>query len=151
MSDALADFTTRTKLRLYEIIATTTRVPLVRELAAELGAPEADVRAALDELRARRLVVIDPGTREIRMAPPFSPVPTPHQGIVDGRTYQALCVWDAFGVVAALGGTGVAVTRSGGTGEELRFPIENWRPRAVDAVFHYAVPAARWWEDIVFT
>jgi hypothetical protein len=60
-------------------------------------------------------------------------------------------VWDAFGVVAAMGGSGVVETASGGTGSLLRIRVTDGSPEPVPCVFHYAVPAARWWQDIVFT
>lgn len=145
------DLTTTVKLALYERIASSATVPGSDELAAGLQLPADTVRAAFGELASQRLLVLQRDTGEILMAPPFSAVATPHHAEVDGRAYMANCVWDAFGVVAALGGTGVAVTRAGGTGTELRFPVADGIPEPVAAVFHYAVPASRWWEDIVFT
>lgn len=145
------DQATRVKLALYTWIAESARIPLRRELAAALELPAGEVDAAFGALAGQRLLVLDDDTGEILMAPPFSAVDTPHRAEVAGRVYAANCAWDAFGVVAALGGTGVALTRAGGAGPELRFPVRDGKPEAVPAVFHYAVPAARWWEDIVFT
>lgn len=145
------DFVTELKLHIYGRIASSARVPPIADMVRDLAVSRRRIVDALTELERQRLVVLDASTREILMAPPFSAVETPHGAEVEGRVYAANCVWDAFGVVAALGGTGVARTRSGGTGEALLFPVQGSVPEAATAVFHYAVPAARWWDDIVFT
>jgi len=33
----------------------------------------------------------------------------------------------------------------------MTFEIKNGQPVPQPCVFHFAVPAARWWEDIVYT
>jgi hypothetical protein len=142
---------TNLKLRIYDWIAQTTVVPTAQQLATDCGLPLEAVRAAMAQLESVRLLVLDKTTGEIRMAPPFSAVPTQHQAVVRSKSYSANCVWDAFGVVAAMGGSGVVATASGGTGSLLRIRVTDGSPEPVPCVFHYAVPAARWWQDIVFT
>ena len=145
------DLATTVKLRIYDWIAQTTVVPAAQQLATDCGLSLEAARDAMDQLESLRLLVLDKATREIRMAPPFSAVPTQHRAVVRNQSYTANCVWDAFGVVAALGGTGIVETASGGSGTPLRIPVTDSRPAPVPCVFHYAVPAARWWQDIVFT
>lgn len=145
------DLATNVKLRIYDWIAQTTVVPTAQQLASDCGLSLEAVREAMEQLESLRLLVLDKTTREIRMAPPFSAVPTPHCAVVRNKSYSANCVWDAFGVVAAMGGTGVVETAAGGTGSMLRIRVTNGHPDPAPCVFHYAVPAARWWQDIVFT
>ena len=36
-------------------------------------------------------------------------------------------------------------------GEALEIEVRNQRPQPDDLLFHVLVPAAHWWDDIVFT
>jgi hypothetical protein len=69
--------------------------------AAELG-EEAEVRTGWRQLHEAHALVLNPATDEIRMANPFSAVPTAYRVHADGRWWYANCAWDAFGVLSAL-------------------------------------------------
>jgi hypothetical protein len=118
--------------------------------AAELGGEE-DVRAAWRRLHDAHALVLDPETDEIRMANPFSAVPTAYRVRARERGWYANCAWDAFGILAALGVDGRVESACPDCGEPYVVEVEG---RAVDRpelLFHCLVPAARWWDDIVFT
>ena len=118
----------------------------------EAGIAEEEVRAAFARLYAKRVLVIEPGDpTRIRMAPPFSGIPTGFPVQVRGKNYYANCVWDAFGIPAALHADAVISAEDGFTGAPLTLEIRDGRPLPQPYVGHFAVPAARWWEDIVFT
>jgi hypothetical protein len=132
--------------------------PTVRSVASELDASEGDVAAAFDRLAAAHVIVLFPGTRELRMSAPFAGGPTDFVVTVEEQTYHANCVWDALGVAAMLGGDGRPVaadvrTTCADCGAPLALAVRDGAIRAdpADAVAHFAVPAARWWADIGFT
>ena len=56
----------------------------------------------MERLDRAHALVLDADTGAIRMANPFSAVPTPHRVHADGRRWHANCAWDAFGICAAL-------------------------------------------------
>jgi len=85
------------------------------------------------------------------MAPPFSGVPTQHAVRVDGLSYFANCAWDALGVPAALHRNGEVRSRCEQSGEPLRLMVSLDGPTPSTWLFHCLVPAAKWWDDIVFT
>jgi len=146
------DFDTSVKLDVYRTIAETAKVPGAAEVAGSLGASVEEVLAAFGRLHAKRLLVPEPGDpARIRMAPPFSGVPTPFLVRVGDKGYYANCVWDALGVAAALHADAVVEASDGATGEPMRIAVEGGRPLPEPCVAHFAVPAARWWEDIVYT
>ena len=87
----------------------------------------------------------------IRMAPPFSGISTQHRAIVSGKEYFGNCAWDAFGVVSALGGTGEVHSRCEQTLDPLALHLTPDGPPALTWRFHCVVPAAKWWNNIVFT
>ena len=151
------DVLTRVKLAIYDHFVTTTRAPDVGDIARTLNAPVDDVQAAFDELHTRRLLVPEPGDRtRIRMAAPFSAVPTSFKVHVngqrfDGRRYDANCVWDGFGVLAALHTDGMVRARDGHSREAMTLVIRDGSPKPTPCVIHFAVPAAHWWDDVIFT
>jgi hypothetical protein len=143
---------TMVKLALYRITAESGVVPDSSAIAEATNIPEDDVRAAFARLQAKRLLVLEPGDpSRIRMAPPFSGIATAFPVEARGRRYFANCVWDAFGIAAALHVDAVIPASDGFSGEALTLEVKNNRPVAQSYVAHFAVPAAHWWDDIVFT
>ncbi|MGB8645045.1 MAG: organomercurial lyase [Anaerolineae bacterium] len=146
------DFDTTVKLNIYETIATTTRPPTTADVAQALGAPVAQVQAAFERLHQKRLVVPEPGDpSRIRMAPPFSGVPTPFPVYVGDKVYYANCVWDALGIPAALRQDAIIKTSDAHSGEPITLEIKDGKPVPTPCAIHFAVPAARWWQDILYT
>ncbi len=146
------DFDTTVKLRIYRTIAETTHAPSAAEVARDLGVGKSDIEAAFGRLHTKRLLVPEPGDPgRIRMAPPFSGVETAFLVDVRGRRYYANCVWDAFGVAAALQEDAVIPASDGFSGEPVPLEVRDGRPVPQPCVIHFAVPAARWWHDIVYT
>jgi hypothetical protein len=113
----------------------------------ELGTSE----AALRRLHEAHMIVLEPDRPEIRMANPFSAMPTPYRVEAAGRSWFANCAWDAFGIPAALGVDGHISTSCPDCGEPIEIELVDRRPVPADDVFHVLVPARSWWDDIVFT
>jgi hypothetical protein len=108
----------------------------------ELG-PRAAVLAGWRRLHDEHALVLDGDA--IRMANPFSGVPTPYHVLASGRRWFANCAWDAFGVCAALGVDGRIEYG------DIAVEVRDRKPDDESLVFHCLVPAARWWDDIVYT
>ena len=146
------DFTTDVKLTIYQTIAETTRPPTVDAAAASMGQARADVQDAFDKLASQRLLVLEPGDRtRIRMAPPFSGIETPFLVQVKGKSYYANCAWDALGVAVAMHQDGDVVANCANSGELLPIHVRRGQVLPVDCLAHFAVPAALWWQDIIYT
>jgi hypothetical protein len=127
------------------------RAPTAAEVATAAGRSRADVEACWRRLHDAHALVLSPGTAEIRMANPFSAVPTAYRVEAGGRWWYANCAWDAFGVCAALGVDGRIETSCPDCGAPIAVGVRDRRPSDEALLFHCLVPAARWWEDIVFT
>jgi hypothetical protein len=146
------DFDTAVKLNIYDTLARTARAPSTRDVARDLHAPLQDVAAAFWRLHEKRLLVPEPGDPErIRMAPPFSGIETPFRVRIDTQVYFGNCAWDALGIPAALHRDAVVEATDGHTGEPVQLEVRNAQPVPRPCVIHFAVPAARWWEDILHT
>jgi hypothetical protein len=118
--------------------------------ADELGDRDA-VLAGWRRLHDAHALVLNPATDEIRMLNPFSASPSAYRVEAGGRWWYANCAWDAFGVCAALHVDGRIETSCADCGEPIAVEVRDEKPNDESLLFHVLVPAARWWDDIVFT
>jgi len=150
MSDDL-----QVKLAVYRAFAETGRRPSPEDVAARTGASPREVLEAYVRLRAQRVLVLEADGASIRMAPPFSGVETQHVVESGGISYFANCAWDSLGIPAALQRPATVLSRCEQSMEPLRLRVGIGGPEGPEAnagwLFHCAVPAAHWWDDIVFT
>ena len=146
------DLDTVVKLAIYRVTADSGSIPDAKAVASDTDLPESDVVAAFQRLNTKRLLVPEPGDpTRIRMAPPFSGIPTAFPVEALGRRYYANCVWDAYGIAAALAADAMIPARDGFSDEPLTLEVRDRKPVLHPYVAHFAVPAAKWWDDIVFT
>jgi len=141
----------QTKLAIYRHFAETGQRPSLRVIADRVDADLSSVREVYLRLRGQRVLVLEPDGISIRMAPPFSGVPTQHVVIVGETKYFANCAWDSFGIPAALHRSGQIYSRCEQSGEPLHLEIGLEGPPRCSWLFHCLVPAGKWWDDIVFT
>ena len=118
--------------------------------AAELGEPQ-EILAGWRRLHDEHALVLNPATDELRMLNPFSAVPTAYRVRAGGHWWYGNCAWDAFGICAALHTDGRIDTTCPDCTAEITFDIRDERPSDESLLFHCVVPAAQWWDDIVFT
>ena len=145
------NFDSQTKLAIYRHFAETGKAPALGDVAERVGADVEIVHAAFLSLREQRVLALEANGTSIRMAPPFSGVPTQHAVVVDGRQYFANCAWDALGIPAALQRPGEVHSRCEQSGEPFDLNVGVDGPDDSPWLFHCVVPAAKWWDDIVFT
>src|SRR5438105_1799204 len=127
------------------------RAPTADEVAAAADGSTAEIRAVWRTLHRTHALVLKEATTEIRMANPFSAVPTAYRVHAASRWWYANCAWDAVGICAALQTDGHIETSCPDCGETIALAVRDQRVDGERLVFHCLVPAARWWDDIVFT
>ena len=127
------------------------RAPTLEETAAAVGAPASEVEEGWRRLHEAHALVLDLPQAAIRMANPFSAVPTRHRVRAADRWWYANCAWDAFGICTVLQGDGRIQASCPDCGEALSIVVSDGRPDDESLLFHCLVPAAHWWDDIVFT
>jgi Alkylmercury lyase len=110
-----------------------------------------DVGAAFRRLAEGRVIVLMPGTTEIWMAHPLSAVPTSFRVKTPRGSFWGNCIWDGLGTIAMLGGEGTVETRCPDCEAPLELRVEDDALVEGDGIAHFAVPAARWWDNIGFT
>ena len=135
----------------YRLFVDRGAAPAADDVAATLGRPVDDVLTGWRRLHEGHALVLTASGTEIRMANPFSAVPTAHRVHAADRWWYANCAWDAFGICAALGVDGRIESSCPDCGEPLRIAVRDQQPDDDSVLFHCLVPAGLWWDDIVFT
>ena len=145
------EFVTAVKMHIYQQLRHTGRAPAAAECAAALGETVARAAQAYQRLAGEHLLVLEPGdSQRIRMALPFSGIETPHRVVVGDKRYYANCAWDALGIAAALGSDALIESGCDDCGEPISLQVQDGSVSGT-AVAHFAVPAAHWWDDIIYT
>ncbi len=141
------------KLRLlvYRWFVEYSRPPTAQEIAQVLELDLDVVREELIRFGEKHILVLEPDAVNVRMAMPFSAVPTDCLAKVGSREYWANCAWDALGVTAMLHQDAVIDSRCGDCGEPITLNVHDSRLIPAEALVHFALPVARWWDDIVDT
>ena len=135
----------------YRLFVELGRAPSAEEVGAATELPADEVVTDWRELHEAHALVLHPATSEIRMANPFSAVPTPYSVKAADPWWYGNCAWDAQGMCAALGTDGRIETSCPDCGEAARLEIRDQRVDDESLLFHCLVPASHWWDDIVFT
>lgn len=125
-----------------------TRPPSVRAIAQHFRLSEAEAYGLMVELHNRHAIYLDLEARHIRMANPFSGVPTAFHTIANGRSYTANCAWDSFGIAAALHCDAQIDARCADTGEPLALGVRDGQAIAGQELAHFLVPFRHWYDDL---
>ena len=135
----------------YALFVELGRAPSLVEVALTSGAEIGEVAASWRRLHDEHALVLNIEGNAIRMANPFSAVPTPFRVEAGGRLWYGNCAWDAFGICAALDTDGGVETSCPDCGKPIALDIRDRRPSDESLFFHCLLPAARWWDDVAFT
>ena len=137
----------------YSHIADTTRPPRVDETAAHFDMSTEQASELYKELHNRHAVFLNFEKMAIRMANPFSGIPTDFKVHANGKTYFANCAWDMLGIPAALHCDAVIDAVCTESNETVILQIENGNLLSTndDLRIHFPIPFARWYDDLVFT
>ena len=135
----------------YRQTVRTGQVPAVVAIAKGLNKPLRQVKAALRRLSASHAFVLQETSGELWRAAPFSAVPTPFPVRAGKRSWWGTCIWDALGILAALRVDGDIFGSCGCCNQAIPLAVSNGRLRPAKGLIHIAVPARRWYEDVVFT
>jgi len=136
----------------YEHIVEHGLPPSAERAADELSIEPAEARAAFEWLHDRHALFLDPESREVRMAFPFSGIPTPFRVRANGRSYRANCAWDMLGIPAALHSDAEIEAEYAEDGSPARLSVEGGQLRGdVDGFVHFPLPFGRWYENLIYT
>ncbi len=131
------------RARIYELFVDQVRIVDADALVEATGLPRATVVRSMGNLAVEhRIAIADDG--RVRMAHPFSGVPTPYRARIGDRWWWANCAWDSLAILALLG-DGVAEGPNA-----LTWSVREGRVEP-DGIVHLLVPARAFWEDVGYT
>ena len=135
----------------YQHFTTTTRPPTIEETATRFDLTPEQATTVYSELGQRHAVFLDPGTPNIRMANPFSAIPTTFHVRANGKAYWANCAWDSLGIPAALHTDATIEAICAENQRPITLRVQNGRVVSHDERAHFLVPFRRWYDDLIFT
>ncbi len=148
---ALEALAREVRVYVFRQAAETARVPQAPQIARALARTQEEVLEALKNLAAGKVLILAPNDGNIWAANPFSAVPSGFRVEAAGRTYWGICIWDALGIVAALGNDAVIRTTCGDCGDALTLEVRGGGLARSEGIIHFAVPAHHWWDNIGYT
>jgi len=135
----------------YSHIADTTRPPSVDETATHFGISTEEASNLYKELHNRHAIFLDLDEMAIRMANPFSGIPTDFKVHANGKTYFANCAWDMLGIPAALHCDAVIDAVCTESNNTVQLEVRDGTITNNQLLVHFPLPFARWYDDLVFT
>jgi hypothetical protein len=109
----------------YNHFADTTLPPGLDETTRRFNITVEEASELYKELHNRHAFFLEPETLTIRMANPFSAIPTNFKVQANGKTYYANCAWDMLGIPAALNTDAVIEAVCTESNELVRIEIIN--------------------------
>ena len=128
------------------------RVPRIADLATELLATREQVGSGLLTLAAARHLALG-SDGEITMAHPFTAVPLGFSVMGRDTLWWGGCAWDSFALPHLLPDQGpmLVATTCPACNRAHAWRINDREPPTGGQVAHFLVPAARMWDDVVYT
>lgn len=130
--------------------------PTVDVAAADLALTPERAALAFRRLHHRHALFLEPGTLAIRMAHPFSGIPTRFRVRANGHSYWANCPWDMLGIAAALHADAEIEAfygddQSQDASDRVTLRVANNQVSGHSEVVHFLLPFRAWYDDLIYT
>jgi hypothetical protein len=134
-------------------IKTRGKIPNIADVAADLGKDIATVDASFARMIDGHVFMPRRDSHEIYSYNPFCTEPTDFFVTAGGRVWFGICAWDALGIPAALGESGVVETHCPDCNESLVVEVDAHGGTELQTwtVMQVGVAARDFWKDIYFT
>ena len=140
------------RVEIYRSFVEQSRAPSHDEVARSLDVSRDEVVQAVRELAANDVMALQTGTDDVWLAHPFCATGGPFEVAAATRRWDAICIWDALGILALIEADGEVTSECPDCRETLIVRVQQGQVDADDdAVVHFGVPARDWYADIGFT
>lgn len=148
-----ADLDREIRIAIARSIKTRGSIPTIAAVATDMGMDIATVDATFARMIEGHVFIPQKDSHEIYAYDPFCVGPTDFFVTAAGRVWFGICAWDALGIPAALGETGVIETHCGDCGEELLVEVDadGGTDEQTWTVLQVGVRPRDFWKDIYFT
>jgi len=126
------------------------KAPTLEEVSTEFDISKQQTIPFFQQLAVDQILVFEKD-QQIRMALPFSNVPTQYLVKSGDRSWWSNCAWDALGISAMTGLDTHFEASCPDCGDLINIKIENGIVSGDYGVIHFVVPAEKWWYDIKYT
>ena len=151
VAPGLSSFDQRVRLYIYEAFVRRGTAPRIEDTARAFSCTVEEGAATYLRLEAAHALILYPDDGEILRAAPFWAVPTAFRVTMDDRCVWGSCIWDALGIPAMLGRDAHISTACGCCDLPMNLDVQNGSLQAAPGIIHIAVPASRWYDNVVFT
>src|SRR5512132_812302 len=148
-----AEFDREVRIAIARSIKTRGKVPTIAGIASDMKQDIAVVDASFERMIDGHVFIPRKDSHEIFTYNPFCAEPTDFFVTAGGRIWFGIDAWDALGIPAALGETGVIETHCQDCGAELVLEVDadGGTEEQTWIVMQLGVPARDFWKDIAFT
>jgi hypothetical protein len=151
MEQQTADFDLRVRYEVYRFFTEQGRAPTYQTIAQILAAAPERVCGSFHSLHTKHMLFLEPGRDEIRIANPFSAVPTGFQVRAGDQTWWANCAWDTLGIAAATGLDVDIFAHYPDSEQVVTLAVKNGQVEGGGHQVYFPLPCRQWYDDLIFT
>lgn len=151
METTITEFDLQVRYQIYRFFAEHCAAPSYQQIANLLGVIEENTRVAFHKLHERHMIFLEPNTDSIRIANPFSAIPTKYKVRSGNKQWWANCAWDSLGIAAAMHIDVDIIAQYPDTQEPVNFQVLNQMVDGKKHVVYFPLPCHQWYDDLIFT
>ena len=151
MDTKISDFYLNVRYQIYRYFADNCTAPTYQQIADLLNVNHEMVRVSFHKLHEQHMIFLEPNSDSIRMANPFSAIPTKFKSIAGQKQWSANCAWDALGIAAALSIDLEIQAEYPDSDEMVKLQIVEGVVDGKGHVVYFPLPCGEWYDDLIFT
>jgi hypothetical protein len=136
---------------IYQHFTSATLPPTLVETADRFHLTLDETQTVYQELHRRDAIYLESDKASIRMAFPFSAVPTPFRVHTLIKSYWANCAWDSLGIPAALQCDAIIETTCAENQQPITLFVRDAQLFAHGECAHFLLPFRQWYDNLEFT
>jgi len=126
------------------------RAPTIEKVSTKFNLSNEQTISFFKQLADDHIIVLEKDL-QIRMALPFSNIPTRFKVLSGYGSWWANCAWDVFGIPAITGLDSQFTASCLDCGDSINVMIESGKVSGDNGIIHFEVPARSWWDDVIYT
>ncbi len=151
MGTIISEFDLQVRYQIYHFFVNHCVAPSYQQIANSLNAENENVRVSFHKLHERHMIFLERNSDSIRMANPFSAIPTKFKVISGNKQWWANCAWDSLGIAAALKIDVQIKASYPDTQETVDLQVNDGIVDGKKHIVYFPLPCSQWYDDLIFT
>ena len=151
MEATISEFDLQVRYQIYRFFADNCIAPSYQQIANLITADDENVRISFHKLHEWHMIFLEHDSDSIRMANPFSAIPTKFKVISGNKQWWANCAWDSLGIAAALKIDVQIKASYPDTQETVDLQVDNGIVNGKGHIVYFPLPCGHWYDDLIFT